>query len=297
MLKPIITLAVTLLMAPVQSAPSRVEVFEPENLSAGEVFRGTFTSDGSTFYFFKKVGGGENYRIHSSNRTAAGWTAPVVVELGGPSSDLYPAISPDGRRIVFSSYRPLAGNSTAKPNAHLWYADRTGNGWGTPVFMSRTSTLNHYHSWVEFGFDGALYFRRTTADWRKNETLRARWTGTEYSAPEPYVDVERWKGWRADVNVVGGSPGPGGRLVFLDVATTNAATGRAASDIWVSIKHGENWADPAPLGAGINSDGFDVFPFVSPDGQDLYFVRDFRSFHRIRLSDALASVTASTVRR
>jgi L-ascorbate metabolism protein UlaG (beta-lactamase superfamily) len=48
--------------------------------------------------------------------------------------------------------------------------------------------------------------------------------------------------------------------------------------------------EPVPLGAGVNTDGFDVFPFLSPDGRDLYFVRDFSTFHRIPLADALASI-------
>lgn len=271
-----------------QSEPRGPVVFGPGVLSSSEVFRGTFAADGNTFYFFKKTGSGEDYRIFSSRRNGASWTTPAVLDLGGTFSDLYPAISRDGRRLVFSSYRPTPGAASgAKPNAHLWYAERNDIGWSTPVFMARASTFGHYHSWVEFGFDNAVYFRRTTPDWKLNETMRVRWTGTEYSSPEPYVDAERWKGWRADVNVVGGSPGPDGRSVFLDVATKHPKTGRGASDIWVTIKRGDTWSEPVPLRGGVNSDGFDVFPFVSPDGRDLYFVRDFATFHRLPLTDAL----------
>ena len=271
-----------------------IPALEPGVLSSGEVYRGTFTPDGDTLYFFKKTGAGETYRIFSSHRTAIGWSAPSVVDLGGTFSDLYPAVSPDGRRMVFSSYRPVPGNTTAKPSAHLWSAERTVTGWSAPTFLARASTLGHYHSWVEFGFDGALYFRRTTPDWTSTETLRASWAGTEISTPEPYADVERWKRWRPDVVVAGGSPGPGGRFVFLDVVTKNPRTGRGASDIWVAVKRGNDWSEPAPLGADVNSDGYDVFPFVSPDGRDLYFVRDFATFHRIPLADALASLPASS---
>lgn len=286
----IVVLGVTAVIA--QPRPARPEIVSPGVLSAGEVYRGSFTPDGATLYFFKKTGSGEIYRIYTSTRTATGWTLPVVVDLGGESSDLYPAVSRDGRRLVFSSYRPVPGRGGEKPNAHLWSADRTATGWSTPVFLARTSTPGHYHSWVEFGFDGALYFRRTTPDWATNVTMRARPDGDGYGEAEPYADVERWKGWRPDVRVAGGAPGPDGPLVFLDVATTNPATGRGASDIWVSQKRGDTWTDPKPLGAGINSDGFDVFPFVSPDGRDLYFIRDFATFHRIALTEAMASIEA-----
>jgi L-ascorbate metabolism protein UlaG (beta-lactamase superfamily) len=282
-----------------QSAASGgVQPFGAGVLDGGEIFRGSFAPDGRSFYFFRKVGAGEEYRIFVSHRSGETWGAPAVVRLGGEFSDLYPSISRDGRRMVFSSYRPVPGAaSSVKPNAHLWYVDRANDGWGAPVYMRQASTPGHYHSWVELGFDDAVYFRRTSADWKVTETLRSVWTGSAYGAPAPYADAERWKGWRSDVRVVGGSPGPGGTLVFLDVATTNPRTGRSASDIWISRKRGDAWTDPAPLGAGINSDGFDVFPFVSPDGRDLYFVRDFATFHRVPLADALASVDANAAVR
>jgi hypothetical protein len=267
-----------------------LEVVAPGILSAGEVYRGTFMPDGGTLYFFKKTGSGETYRIFSSTRGAGGWATPAVVGLGGEFSDLYPAISRDGRRLAFSSYRPVPGHGGEKPSAHLWIADRTATGWSTPVFLARASSLGHYHSWVEFGFDGALYFRRTSPDWTQTVTMRAAPDGDAFGPPAPYADVERWKGWRADVRVAGGAPGPDGRLMFLDVATTNPATGRDASDIWVSLRRGGAWTEPRRLGAGVNSAGYDVFPFVTPDGRDLYFVRDFATFHRLPLAQALASI-------
>lgn len=289
------TIAAALIAIPInafQTAPAGVEVFGPGVLSNGEVFRGTFAPDGRTFYFFKRTGEGESYRIFSSERTDGGWSNPGIVDLGGAHSDLYPAISRDGRRLVFSSYRAAPGAGAEKPNAHLWYSDRTAAGWSEPVYLARVNTRGHYHSWVEIAADGALYFRRTTPDWKENVTMRARRTGSEYAAPEPYVDVERWKGWRRDVRIAGGVPGPDGRLVFLDVATTHPRTGRPASDIWVSLRRGDTWTDPAPLGGGVNSDGFDVFPFTSPDGRDLFFVRDFAAFHRVPLAAALPSIEA-----
>ena len=165
------------------------------------------------------------------------------------------ARSRDGSRLVFSSYRPIprttpghsdgtANGGPTKPNAHLWYADRKGDGWGAPVFMAKASTFGHYHSWVQFGDDGHLYFRHTTPDWLRTQTMASEWNGREYDTPRPYDAAERWKGWRADINVVGGAPGPGGNTVFLDVATRNPTTGRGASDIWVSIRRGDAWTEP-----------------------------------------------------
>jgi hypothetical protein len=271
------------------------EVFGADIFSGGEVFRGTFTPDGRTFYFFKKVTQDqEDYRIFVSKLVNGQWSEPVRVNLGGEYSDLYPFISKDGKRMVFTSYRPAPGDTSSKPNAYLWYVDKKGDGWGNPVFMSKANTFSHYHSGVEIGSDGTIYFRRITPDWKQKETLFSRWNGKEYEAPQLFELVEQLRKKYSNVPIGGGSLSPDGKLIFLDVSTTNPQTGKSASDIWISLKNGQEWTPPKPLGAGINSDGYDVFPFISPDGKDFYFVRNFTTFYRIPLKIAIDSVTTKS---
>ena len=96
------------------------EVFAPETISTGNVYRGTFTPDGREFYFFKNVTEGEeDYRIFRSRLVDKRWTTPQQINLGGDFSDLYPAISPDGQRMIFSSYRPAPGDTSAHSSAYL----------------------------------------------------------------------------------------------------------------------------------------------------------------------------------
>ena len=148
------------------------EIFGKDIFAGGEVFRGSFSPDGKTFYFFKKITEGqEDYRIFTSNMVEGKWTEPKILNLGGEYSDLYPTISKDGKRLVFSSYRPAPNDKSEKPNAHLWYADKKGDGWSEPVFLAKVNKLGHYHSWVEFGWDGDIYFRQTTPDWKDEQKL------------------------------------------------------------------------------------------------------------------------------
>ncbi len=275
-----------------RSGSAQPEVFGAGVLSVGEVYRGCFAADGRKFYFFKKVKPErEDYRIFVSHLTGGRWSEPAQMRFGGDFSDLYPALSKDGRRLVFASYRPAPGDRSAKPNAHLWMVERQGQGWGEPVWLAALNQLGHYHSWAEFGPDGALYFRRTTPDWENNTTMRARWNGRVFLAPEPFAAAERWKNWRADVRVAGGSPGPDGKTVFLDVATRNPQTGRGASDIWVTFQQGQDWTEPQPLSPAINAAGYDVFPFFSPDGRTMYFIRDFATFYHLPLREALKDLS------
>lgn len=267
------------------------EIFGAETISVGNVYRGSFTPDGRAFYFFKNITKGEEeYRIFVSKLIKGKWGEPERLNLGGDFSDLYPAISKDGKRMIFSSYRPAPGDTSAKPNAHLWYVDKKGDNWGTPVFMAAANKLGHYHSWVEIGRDGNVYFRRTTPDWKINQTFVSHWNGKEYTAPVVFEPVEQWKNWRDDVNVVGGSLSPDGKMLFLDVAARNPQNGKGASDIWVSLKKGAAWTEPRPLSKEINSDGYDNFHFFSPNGKEFYFVRDFNTFYHLPLKSVLDSI-------
>lgn len=267
------------------------QIFAPETISVGNVYRGSFSPDGKTFYFFKNVTQGqEDYRIFASKLAGGKWTEPVRLNLGGDYSDLYPSISKDGKRMIFASYRPAPGETSAKPNAYLWYVDKKGENWGTPVFMTVVNKLGYYHSWAEIAPDGKIYFRQTSPDWKVNQTFVSSWNGKEYTSPILFEPVERWKKWREDVRIVGGSLSPDGKVLFLDVAVRNPQTGKGASDIWVSLKKGNDWTEPKPLGKEINADGFETFHFFSPNGKELYFVRDFNTFYKINLKTAIDSI-------
>ena len=269
------------------------KIFGPETISTGNVYRGTFTPDDETFYYFKKITEGqEDFRIFRSELVSGNWSTPEQVNLGGDYSDLYPTISPDGKRIVFSSYRPVPGDTSSSTNANLWYADQKEGGWAEPVFMEEASTLEHYDAKPFFGRDGALYFETTTPDWRTTRSLITRWDGEVYRTPVVFETVEQWRDWRSDLYVWGGVPGPDESFIVLDISERDANTGHAlSSDQWVSFRHGEDsWTEPKRLGSGLNSDGYDTFTFFSADGGTLFFVRDFDRFYSLPLARALKSV-------
>ena len=214
------------------------------------------------------------------------WTAPTRVSLGGEYSDLYPTISPDGQRMVFSSYRPVPGDTATKPNAHLWYVDRTPNGWGTPVFMAKASLLGHYNSGPQFLADGSVHWNATTPDWRSQRSYITRWNGREYSAPEEFALAERWRRWKPDVGSSLARLAADGSFAILEVAHTVGGR-RVPPDLYATFRRGEDWTEPQPLGGGVNTGATENFATISPDGQYLYFVRDFSGFYRAPLDRVL----------
>ena len=266
-----------------------VEPFEPSLLATDNVFRGTFAPDGRTFFFFRKVAknpNDEDYRILESRLVNGRWTAPVRVSLGGEYSDLYPTISPDGRRMVFSSYRPVPGDTSSHRNAHLWYVDRSGDAWGTPVFMGNASILGYYNSGPRFLSDGSVYWNATTPDWRSQKSYVTRWSGREYSAPEVFDLGERWRSWKPELAGSLASLAPDRSFAILELARSEGNR-RRPPDLYVSFRRGDTWSDPQPLGGGVNTQATENFAMLSPDTKYVYFVRDFSGFYRAPLDKVM----------
>ncbi|HYC31335.1 MAG TPA: hypothetical protein VEB59_03550 [Gemmatimonadales bacterium] len=265
----------------------------PTLADSGRLFRAVPGRNDDELYFFKKVGSdpaAEDYRIYRSRREQGGWTPAERVDLGGEHSDLYPTLSRDGRRLVFTSYRRTPGDSSAHPNSHLWYAERAGDGWGTPVPLRRANEIGSYHSQPLFWGD-RLIFRRTSPDWRTTVTLVSRWDGREFGTAGTFEPVERWSGLASHLRVWGGIPSPDGNTVVLEVSRVDTATKRPGpSDLWASVRTGSAWSEPRPLAAGVNTEAmFENFPVFSGNGCDLLFVRDFSRFYRVPLPAALAA--------
>lgn len=280
------------------SAPREATAFAPNLSDSARIYRGTFSHDGRTLYYFRKVTlTEEDYRILVSRKAATGWSAGERLDLGGDFSDLYPSVSPDGKRLVFASYRPAPGDTAAHHNAYIWYAERKGKGWGEAKFIAPAALLGNYHSGPIIDGDYNIRFGRTSADWRTRTSMITRWDGKRYLPAEPMGGMdpgERWRNWRAaEYYVWGGQLTPGGDIAILDISPLDQKGRRGPAQVWISIRKGEDWSEPASAGAGVNQAGsWTNFVNVTPDGCSVLYVRNFTQFETVAL-EALAGGAVS----
>lgn len=159
-----------------------------------------------------------------------------------------PMLSPDDSFLYFVADFP----------PDLWRSPRTKSGnLGTPEKLADVSTAKD--DWYpSFASNGNLYFTNGTLYRAKpsNGTYQAK---DSIQIPMKLVDVR--------------DPYISPNEDFIVFAASEGSLDND-SDLYVSFKEsGDAWSSPISLGADINSAAFELGPYISPDGQYLFFSR------------------------
>jgi len=144
-----------------EPGPRSATVFGEGVISdAREQWRITFSPDGKTAYFASSDAFFPFTRratIYVSRFAGGRWSTPEVASFSGTHSDIDPSFSPDGRRLYFSSIRPVDG--VARADIDLWMVERTAGGWGEPVHLgAQVNSPGSDELYPSVSADGTLYF-------------------------------------------------------------------------------------------------------------------------------------------
>jgi hypothetical protein len=206
------------------------------------------------------------------------WSEPEVASFSGRHSDFGIAISPDGKRLMFSSDRP-AENATAAaaPNVDLWVVEREAEGWSEPRNLGAPVNTPAAEAYPSLASDGTLYFSSGRPGGKGSADLyRSRLVDDHYGEPENIADINT-PGYESQPAIAPDQS----TLVFVasDRSDTLVAKGAPYSrpDLYVSFSSGNDWSKPRHLDAPISSTANEGAPGFSSDGRWLYFSSD-RSF-------------------
>lgn len=232
-------------------APGVISTAAPE-------FAFTLMPDGREVYFTHASADRTVLTVMTASRRATGeWTTPVVASFSGAARDVDPFVTPDGRRLYFSSDRARASHPAGVYST--WYVERRGEGWSAPIDPGAPLNSAADDVFVSATRDGLVIFTSSRDGTRR--LYQARETRDRWSTPTPLR-----LGARDDA--ANPALAPSGRLLIV---TLPAAGG--APDLFVSCRQGDAWAEPRPLTA-INSAFADFAPFVDADEQFLYFTSE-----------------------
>ncbi len=168
------------------------QLFAPELVAAMRVTRTpVFTPDGREMYWSSGVGRWRSCLIRA--RLVEGvWRGPDTLAFStGEWFDHNPALSPDGRRLVFASDRPIEGKpattipGTPVPTSDLFVSERSGDGWSAPVPLGPEINTTADEDVPVLTLDGTLYFGSSRPGGPgQGRIYRARPAGRDWAGPE-----------------------------------------------------------------------------------------------------------------
>ena len=190
--------------------------------------------------------------------------------------EINPIISPDGNTMYYSVYNHPHNHLKHVDGCDIWYAQRSNNGhWQRGHRLPdnvNLGTFNTVHAVLNDGntllIDGVY-------------TKKGIWYDRGFS----YVHKLEENVWSAPeaLNIKGYTNLNQGETTtaFMNASKTwmmfsfSKHISKHNNDLYFSIsKDGTNWSKPKPLPKLINSDAEEIAPFLSSDGNKLYFASD-----------------------
>jgi len=216
--------------------------------------------DQKTAYFCRATADFASWTIVESHKNGNRWSAPVMAPFSGRWSDADPHFSPDGSKLYFISNRPDSGD-VAKESCDLWVVEANK----APKRFAREVTTDATEWSPSVARNGNLYFGTTREGGKGRDDLwMSRLVNGHYEAPVNLGDSINTKTGEIEPWIA-----PDER--YLVFSAGGRADGKGGLDLYISYRKGDGWTAAKPLGHGINSDGFDFNPSVSPDGKTFFF--------------------------
>ncbi len=255
--------------SPSQNRPGpEPSVFGRGVISTGDMeLNAAFTPDGRTLYFTKRTPKPQRWVILESHLRGSRWSEPQVAPFSGQYNDFDPFISPDGSKLYYSSTRPVNG-SQPKRDFDIWVLDRTPSGWSAPRHLDAPVNSDSDEYYPSVSANGTLYFASPREGGKgRADIYSARWTGSEYAAPENLGDAVNGSLSEGDPYITPDDS----LLIFVSYGRPE---GLGDGDLYISHRAGGQWSKAVNLGPGINSSALDFCPIATADGKTFFFTSE-----------------------
>lgn len=191
------------------------------------------------------------------------WSSPEVAPFSGKFSDLEPALSADGKKLFFSSNRPVTGDNVK--DYDVWMTEKINGKWSEPTNAGPQVNTAGNEFYPSPASNGNLYF---TAEYEKGvgkeDIFVSRWINgafIESVALDTAVNSGQWE-YNAFV-----SPDE----QFILFTSYGRKDDNGGGDLYMSIKGTDGKWQPARNLTILNSTVIDYCPFVSFDKKVLFF--------------------------
>jgi Tol biopolymer transport system component len=194
------------------------------------------------------------------------WSEPGVAPFSGKYRDGQPSFSPDGKKIYFSSLRPVDQNDDTG-DANIWVVEKNGDGWGLPRCLDASVNTEHQEWFPSVARNGNLYYALKTGGKGTSWNIHAaRFKSGKYENPESLGDAINSR-----FNEMTPYIDPDERFIifFSERPTGNFIDGR----LHISYRNADgSWGEAKNMGKSFNT-STTRFPNISRDGKYFFFTK------------------------
>ena len=205
------------------------------------------------------------------------WSQPEVATFSGKYSDLEPAFSPDGKKLYFSSNRPIDGQ--APKDYDIWYVEKTNGVWSMPKNLGSPVNTKANEFYPSVAISGTIYF---TAEYEKGigkeDIYLSRWVNDTFTSPEPLDTAVNSSAYEFNAFVTADER----YIIFTSYGRKNDKGG---GDLYISAKNSDGKWTPAKALSMINSSRLDYCPYVTADQKAFFFTsgrHDLSSYEKTK---------------
>lgn len=240
-------------------------VFQPESVSTGDIEVVMAIHPNLKEIYFTRLASGKA-TIMVSKQSDTGWTTPEPVSFSSQYDDVGPFVSADGQTLYFSSNRPSAGSATTREQYHIWFAQRTGDGWSDPTELDLPIESTGGEASPTLTRDGTLYYTSLGGE----GLYRSQLANGQYQMPEK-LDLLVNDGQVVEVEPFI-APDESFMLFYSAGRPDNLTPNGRLGDLYISFRDSQGkWSEPQNIGQPANSTAEESTPSLSPDGKYLFF--------------------------
>jgi ketosteroid isomerase-like protein len=228
-------------------------------------FGGSLSPDGKAIYFDRSIPPHYLYTMWESHLVGDKWSPPQILPFSGEYRDSDPVVSPDGKKLLFVSDRPVNGKDPR--HYEIWMCEQNGDKWSEPKNLGPTININSQF-FASMASNGNLYFTATVGkDDSEIDVFVSRFVDGKYTVP---VNLGPEINGKGIVNIEA-FVSPDEKFLLIGAFSRPDSVG--SSDIYVSYNQNGKWSTPLPVST-INTPAREYSPRLTPDGKRLIFTSE-----------------------